>query len=634
MKWVTIISLVILLSFTESRILHKRDHHAGHHDDHDHDHDREELMVGSVYTLLGTTNFKYLAMVIFSQLLQLCPYEEQAERVKHVTEVGEVCSKGARRADCGHSVIIVAIDEICKTPENAEKYPFHAECCAKPEAEKYPCFVSHQKTEPGAVPAYQKPEPEQLCKDHDEHKDTYMMKYIYEAARRHPDVYPPAIISIGRNFDTITHECCKDVATAGQCFAEKMPAHKKEMKMVTVIQKHNCYVLKSFGERVLSAMKLVHTCQKYPAASFENIHEIVQSIAHLHKTCCGGDMMGCMIERLHLTKKTCEKKDLISPKLKECCDQDVIARSGCIIRMENDEKPADLSPHVREYIEGPDVCKHYADEKDLHLAKFSCDYAKRHPEFSLQLLLRISKGYQELLTKSCAEENPHDSLVKGEEELKKEIDTSAALLKTTCGAFEKLGLYFFQIELLRKYVAKLPYLKAESLLHITSGMAHIGEKCCKVPADKQMPCSEGSLSLVIGEMCEKLPADYPNEKVAHCCSHSYSEQRPCFTALGPDETYVPPKLSVDSFHFTDALCTSSSPEDLNHIKQMFFIQLMKLKPDTTEEQITKVSKEFLAMKEHCCKADNHAECFTIEGPKLIEKCEVLLGVTAEVKIHV
>lgn len=630
MKWVTIISLVILLSFAESRILHKRDHHEGHHDDHDHDHDHQELMVGNVFKLLGNTNFQYLGMVIFSQLLQLCPYEEQAERVKHVTALADLCSKGAKRADCAHSVITVAIDEICKAPENAEKYPFHAECCAKPEAERYPCFVSHQKTEPGAVPAYQRPEPEQLCKNHDEHKDTYMLNYIFEVSRRNPMVYPPAIIAIGRNFDSITHECCKDTATTGQCFAEKMPALKKELKIVSAIQKHNCYVLKEFGERVLSAMKLIHTCQKYPAASFQNIHEIVQSIAHLHKTCCGGDMMGCMIERMHLTTKTCAKKDQISSKLKECCEKDIIERSACIIKMDNDEKPADLSPHVREYIEDPAVCKHYADEKDLYLAKFSCDYAKRHPEFSLQLLLRISKGYQDLLTICCAGENSHDCLVKGEEELKKEIEASSTLLKTTCGALEQLGPYFFQNKMLVKYTKKMPQVSDESLLQLTSGMTHIGQKCCKVPEDKQMPCSEGSLSVVIGEMCQKLPANFPNDKVAHCCRDSYSMQRPCFTALGPDETYVPPKLSSDSFHFTDDLCTSSSPEDLNHKKQTFLIHLVKQKPDITDEQITKVIPEFLTMMEHCCKADNHAECFAVEGPKLIEKCEVLLGVKVQV----
>ncbi|KAJ1205990.1 hypothetical protein NDU88_001408 [Pleurodeles waltl] len=633
MKWVTIISFVILLSFAESRILHKRDHHEGHHDDHDHG-PETKLLVGNIFTLLGNTNFQYLGMVIFSQLLQLCPYEEHVERVKHVTELADLCSKGAKRADCGHTVLRVALDEVCKAPENAEKYPFHAECCAKPEAERYPCFVSHQLTEPGAVPAYTRPEPEQLCKHHDEHKDTFMLNYIYEVARRHPQVYAPAIITIARNFDAITHECCKDTATAGQCFTEKMPAHVKELKIVSAIQKHNCYVLKAFGERVLSAMKLIHTCQKYPAASFANVQEIVQSIAHLHKTCCSGDMMGCMIERLHLTTRTCEKKDRISKHLKDCCDKDVIERSACIVKMENDEKPADLSPQVREYLEGPDVCKHYADEKDLYLAKFSCDYAKRHPEFSLQLLLRVSKGYQDLLTKCCAEENSHDCLIKGEEALKKEIESSTTLLKTTCAAFEKLGPYSFQNELLVKYTRNIPQLTDESLLHITSGMTRIGQKCCKIPEEKQMPCSEGSLSLVIGEMCEKMPANFPNEKVTHCCSDTYGNQRPCFTALGPDEKYVPPKLSDDSFHFTDALCTASSEEDLNHKKQTFLIHLMKHKPDITEEQRTKVITDFLTMKEHCCKADNHAECFAVEGPKLIEKWAELLGVLPEVKIHV
>ncbi|XP_078532160.1 serum albumin-like [Lissotriton helveticus] len=631
MKWVTIFSLVILLNFAESRILHKRDH-DGHNEEHPTDLDLS-MLLGNVYTKLGE-NFRYVAMIIFAQNLQLCPFEEQAQRVKYVTELAEICAKGALRGECGQTVMTVAMDEMCRRPENAEKYPWHEDCCGKARADRYACFTAHQLTDPNAVPAYKIPEASEICKSHSEDSIAFKLNYVHEVARRHLKMYPPALTSIAHNFDDIAEECCKDLEAASQCFSEKMPAHVTNLRLVSAIHKHNCYILNKFGERALKATKLIQICQKIPAASFKNIHEIVLGITHQHKTCCSGDMMGCMIERLELTTKTCKKKDEISVKLKECCDKEILDQTTCIVHMENDEKPADLSPQVREYIEDPNVCKHFADEGDAHLAKFTCDYAKRHPEFSTQLLLRISKGYQDLLTKSCAGENSHDSLVKGEDELKKEIESSVKLMKKTCDAFENLGPCLFENKMLMKYTKKMPQVTVESLIKITTGMASVGQKCCKVPQEKQMSCSDGGLALVIEEMCEKLPANFSNEKVAHCCSDSYGHQRSCFTSLGPDETYVPPKLSVDSFHFTDVLCDSLSSEALIYKQQAFLINLVKQKLDITEEELTKVNSEFGAMREHCCKADNHAECFTVEGPKLIEKCLVLLGIQAAVHVQV
>ncbi|KAJ1205991.1 hypothetical protein NDU88_001408 [Pleurodeles waltl] len=615
-------------SFAESRILHKRDHN-GHNEEHPPDLDLSVLL-GNVYNEL-VDNFRYVAMILFSQNLQLCPYEEQVQRVKYVTELAEICSRGVLRGECGQSVMTVLVDEMCKKPENAEKYPWHEGCCGKARADRYACFLEHRLTDPDAIPAYKIPEASEICKSRSADKDAFLLNFVHEAARRHFRMYAPALIAIGHNFDDITEECCRDAATSSQCFSQKMPAHVTQLKFVSAVQKHNCYILDKFGERALKATKLIETCQTFPAASFKNVHNIVLGIAHQSKTCCGGDVMGCMIERLKLTTKMCEKKDEISSELKKCCDKDTIERSSCVAQMENDEIPADLSPHVREYIEDPQVCKHFADEKDVHLAKFTCDYAKRHPKFSIQLLLRISKGYEDLLTKCCAEEKSHDCLVKGDHELKKEIDSGKSLLKMTCDTFGQLGPCLFKDKMLVKYTKKMPQVRDESLLKITTGITTAGEKCCKLPAEKQMPCVDGGLALVIGEMCEKLPANFSNEKVVHCCSDSYGNQRPCFFALGPDEKYVPPKLSVDSFHFTDALCSSS--EDVAHKQQTFLIHLVKHKPHITEEQLKKVITEYEAMKEHCCKAANHAECFIIEGPKLIEKCEGLIGVQAAAHLH-
>lgn len=38
--------------------------------------------------------------------------------------------------------------------------------------------------------------------------------------------------------------------------------------------------------------------------------------------------------------------------------------------------------------------------------RFVYEYARRHPEFSTQLILRVAKGFESLLEKCCKSDNP------------------------------------------------------------------------------------------------------------------------------------------------------------------------------------------------------------------------------------
>nr|AAL56646.1 serum albumin precursor [Ambystoma maculatum] len=626
MKWATLISIVIVLSCTESRILNKRHHHEGHVDNPPH-------LIGDLIPMIGVDNSKGLVLAAVSQMLPLCPYEEHLQRVEDVMQIADLCAKGARHANCAKSPMTIILDELCKKPENAEKYPFHQECCKKEDPERHKCFVEHKMANHEELTKYVRPAPEQICKDHAENRGPLLARYIFMLAIGHPHMYIPAILGFAQRFDGIVSHCCKDVETAGQCFNDKMPEHKQEVEYVCALQKHNCYILQDFKERALTAYKAVQASQKFPLASFENVQIIVPDTVHLHQTCCGGDMMACMLERMKLTAKICEKKDELATHLKECCDKPLLERSACIIRLPNDQKPADLSPKVPHYIDDPEVCKLYTEGGDTFMGRFLYECARRHQDYSPEMLLRMGSGYEEFLKKCCAAEGHNECLAKTEESLKKEIESSVTLLKTNCGALDKLKSYLFQNLLIFKYVARMPALSEQSLLRITKSMTTIGEKCCHRPEDQQMTCSEGGLGIVFGQICMKQKTTPVNEKVAQCCSHSLSSQTPCFSALPVDETYVPPPLSVASFNFNDELCTTSEPEQQSK-KQVFLIRLMKQYPHMTDEQLKTCVVNFVPMVDQCCKADNHNECFALEGAKLIDACKAILAVHPAVEVSV
>uniref|UniRef100_A0A8C4XRC9 Albumin domain-containing protein n=1 Tax=Falco tinnunculus TaxID=100819 RepID=A0A8C4XRC9_FALTI len=427
-----------------------------------------------------------------------------------------------------------------------------------------------------------------------------------EVSRRHPFLYAPTILSVAIRYDEMMKNCCRSAEDPTHNLEELV----KPVKEDSLRQEHTCGILKKFGERTLKALKLAQISQKFPKADFVTVKKLVTDIANMHKDCCRGDMLDCMRDRiLHYV---CANQDILSSKIKKCCEKPLLQRSECIVNAENDDKPEDLSPHIREFIEDKGICERFAQEKDTHLARFLYEYSRRHPEFSAQMLLRIGKGYEDLLQECCKAGAPDNCCSRGVgEELKKHIYETESVMKTSCDIYKEKGDYYFQNELLMSFTKKMPQLTSAELIKFTKQMTTVGSKCCQLSQDKLLPCAEENLDLVLGEICRRHLTDPINPGVCHCCSSSYALRRPCMGKLEIDENYVPLSLTPDLFTFHEDLCTTEE-EKLQHKKQEMLINLIKYKPQITQEQLSSVTAAFTAMREQCCKEASHEACFVRE----------------------
>uniref|UniRef100_A0A452I9H3 Albumin domain-containing protein n=1 Tax=Gopherus agassizii TaxID=38772 RepID=A0A452I9H3_9SAUR len=564
MKWGTLISFIFLLSFTESKTLPRR-----YRD------------VGKNISCTLTISFHIIAMAIFAQNVQEMTYEEAAKMVKDVTDLAQKCVASKADPECLKPLTAIFLDEICHEQGLPEKYGLAA-CCAKADPERNECFLSHKNSTPGFISPFKRPDPEEACKQYQENRVAILGLYIYELARRHPFLYSPTILSNAGHYEEMMKGCCKaDNKTA--CFNEKASSVIKSVKESSLVEEQTCEILKKFGERVLKALKLVQVSQKFPKIDFVTATKLATDIAHMHTECCHSDMMDCIHERL--SNYVCSHKDTISTKLSDCCEKSEVERTECITELENDDKPADLSPTVREFIEDKDVCEHFAKEQDAFLAKFVYEYSRRHPEFSHLMLLRVGKGYEGLLRNCCKESNPPECYGKG--------------VGATVEAFP---------------LSWMPQLSSKELLHFTKKLAEVGTKCCHLSEDKIFPCAETNVSIHY--------ASSINPNVCKCCSDSYALRRPCITALGIDEKYVPIPLTPDLFTFHEDLCAT---EEAGLQKKKLLISLIKYKPTITDEQLKTIITSFLGMREKCCKAENSEACFGEEGPKLIAESQAQLA---------
>ncbi|NXX75497.1 FETA protein, partial [Urocolius indicus] len=580
--------------------------------------------IGQRFSQLQEKNFKAIAMIMFAQYVQGSTFAKAVKMAEGVTELAKTCAVAARdNPGCLKPLDSIFLDTICQEDD----LPEFTDCCAKNDPERNDCFLS-LKNSRGFISPFERPNAEAACRNYSQNPQLLTGYFLYEVSRRHPFLYAPTILSVALRYDDMMKNCCGSTAdpphALEECFRRQVPKVMKPIKEDGLRQEHTCGILKKFGEETLKTLKLAQISQKFPKADFVTVNKLVVDIANMHKDCCRGDMLDCMHQRVEILYYVCTNQDILSSKIKTCCEKPLLQRSECIVNAENDDKPADLSPHIREFIEDNEVCKHFAQEKDTHLARFLYEYSRRHPEFSAQMLLRIGKGYQDLLSECCRPGAPKDCCSRGEEELKKHVSETESVMKTSCDIYQEKGDYYFQNELLMSFTKKMPQLTSAELVKFTKQMTMIGSKCCQLSQDKLLPCAEENLDLVLGEICRRHLTDPINPGVCRCCSSSYASRRPCIGKLEIDENYVPLPLTPGLFTFHEDLCTTEE-EKLQQKKQEMLINLIKYKPQITQGQLSSVTVAFAAMREQCCKEENPEACFGKEGPELIKRSEKLLS---------
>ncbi|KFV20690.1 Alpha-fetoprotein, partial [Tauraco erythrolophus] len=562
--------------------------------------------IGQRFSQLQENNFKAIAVIMFAQYVPGGTFGRAVQMADDVTALAQSCAAAARdNPDCLKPLDRIFLDKICQE----ENLPGVTDCCAKKDPDRNDCFLSLKNSSRGFGSPFERPNAEAACKNHSQHQHSLTGHFIYEVSRRHPFLYAPTILSVALRYDEMTKNCCRSAEDPAQDLEECF--RRQPIKEDGLRQEHTCGILKKFGERTLKALKLVQISQRFPKADFVTVHKLVLDVAEMHKDCCRGDMLDCMRHREDLLHYVCTHQDILSSKIKKCCEKPLLQRSECIINAEHDDKPAGLSPHVREFIEDQGICERFAQEKDMHLARFLYEYSRRHPEFSAQMLLRIGKGYEDLLEECCQTGAPDSCCSRGEEELKKHIYETQSVMKTSCDIYKEKGDYYFQNELLMSFTKKMPQLTSADLIKFTKQMTAVGAKCCQLSQDKLLPCAEENLDLVLGEICRRHLTDPINAGVCHCCSSSYAFRRPCMGKLELDENYVPLPLTPGLFTFREDLCTTEE-EKLQHRKQEMLITLIKHRPRITQGQLSAVTAAFAAMRERCCRAARRDACFATE----------------------
>ncbi|XP_036057237.1 albumin [Onychomys torridus] len=608
MKWVTFFLLLFVSGSAFSRGVFRRDAHKSE--------------IAHRFNDLGEQHFKGLVLVTLAQHLQKCPYEEHVKLVNEITEFAKTCVADESAANCDKSIQTLFGDKLCSIPSLRENYGELADCCTKQEPERNECFVQHRDDNPN-LPPFVRPDAEAMCTSFQENAIAFMGHYLHEVGRRHPYFYGPELLYYAEKYNAIMTECCAEADKAA-CLTPKLDALKEKALSSSVQQRLKCSSIQKYGERAFKAWAVARMSQKFPNADFTEISKLATDLTKITQECCHGDLLECADDRAALAKYMCENQASISSKLQACCDKPLLQKSHCLAEVEHDDMPSEPSSLAADFVEDSEVCKNYAEAKDIFLGKFLYEYSRRHPDYSVALLLRIAKKYEATLEKCCAEADPAACYGKVLDEFTPLVDEPTNLVKANCELFEKVGEYGFQNALLVRYTQKAPQVSTPTLVETARNLGKVGSKCCVLPQKQRLPCVEDYLAAILNRVCvlhEKTPV---SDQVTKCCTGSVVERRPCFSALTVDETYVPKEFKAETFTFHADICTL--PEKEQQIKkQTALAELVKHKPKATEDQLKTVMGDFAAFLDKCCKADDKEACFSEEGPKLVAASQTALA---------
>ncbi|NWR41905.1 ALBU protein, partial [Regulus satrapa] len=598
MKWLTLISFIFLLSSARSRNLQRIARDADH-----------KSPIAHRFKDMSEETFKAVTMITFAQYLQRCSYEGLSKLVKDVVDLAQKCVANEDAPECSKPLPSIVLDEICQVDKLRDSYGDMADCCGKADPERNQCFLSFKVHQPDFIPPYQRPAADVICNEYKDHRVQLLGNFVYTVARRNPFLHAPAILGLASEYEKALQSCCPE-SDVGACLDAKVQqifVIKEKAKKIDVKQQHACRVLEKYGERTFQAQKLARMSQKYPKAPFAELVKMVHDVKDVYRECCSGDMVECMDDWTELITSLCAKQDVFSSKIKPCCELPVVERTKCIMKADFDDKPDNLPSLVEKYVQDKEVCKSYEPDHDAFLSEFVYEYSRRHPEFSTELIMRITKGYETLLNKCCKTDNPAECYGNAVEELSKHIKENEDVVKTNCDLFNAHGEAEFLKGILVRYTKKMPQVSTDTLLEIGKKMTAVGKECCNLPEEKRMSCSEHYLNIIIEDMCKRQESTPINDQVAQCCNELYSYKRPCFTAMGVDTKYVPPPFDPMMFNFDDKMC-SAPPEEREAGQLKLLVNLIKRKPQMTEEQLKTIAGGFTAMMDKCCKQSDIDSC--------------------------
>ncbi|XP_073898123.1 afamin isoform X2 [Castor canadensis] len=548
-----------------------------------------------------------LTIIAFAQYVQEATIDEMEMLVKDMKAYKDRCLANQTLPECSEIANNVLQEMICALEGVPQKHNF-SHCCSKVDFERRLCFLYNKKANVEFLPPFPTLDPEEKCQAYKNNRESFLNHYMYEVARRNPFVFAPALLIVAARFEEVAKICCEEEQKAN-CFRTKAAPITQYLKALSSYQKTVCGAYLKFGLKVLNSINIAVFSKKFPQIEFKELTSLLEDVSAMYDGCCEGDVVRCIRGQNQVMNHICSKQDSISSKIEGCCEKKIPEREDCIINSKKDDRPKDLSLREAKFTDSENVCQERDTDPDNFFAEFIYEYSRRHQDLSTPELLRIGRVYEDLLGDCCNRENPPDCYRHAEDKFNETTEKSLKMVQQECQLFQNLGKDGLKYHYFIKLTKIAPQLSTEELMSLGNEMVTALTTCCTL--SEEFACVDNLADLVLGELCGINENRTINPAVDHCCKANFAFRRPCFEALKADKMYVPPPVSQDSSTFHADWCQAQN-EELQKKKIRFLVNLVKLKPELTNEDLKTLFINFTVAVEKCCKEQEPEVCFNEE----------------------
>uniref|UniRef100_A0A3B3SYE9 Albumin domain-containing protein n=1 Tax=Paramormyrops kingsleyae TaxID=1676925 RepID=A0A3B3SYE9_9TELE len=426
--------------------------------------------------------------------------------------------------------------EVCVSHTLVEKNALK-HCCEMSRPNRTRCFVQHKSKIPSdPLPKIEMSDQDQ-CENFKKNESIFIGKFIFHLAKQFVMTQPQIIIMMAEKYQKLMKICC------GREYSQYCFAYMRRLFEL----RSNCIVQQKYGDSTIKDRKMAQYSQKIPQASYELMENMTDNTVAITAVCCEGDMISCLRQRVRYFMYVVSQNGPQS----ECCEQSTKDRGSCMRETSAGEKPEGLSKYYDVKAHLQETCQSFEKHPEKTMRKIIFEISRRHPETSVEAILRYVTKIKESLFQCCSHENLEDCYI-----FSPGSDSEWSLYLGMC--HEKSASW-------SRMLPQATFLQMDAISEV---LYDIMKHCCSIDrAFGILPCATTKVTAFLDNMCQDMPPENRNPQVIKCCNESHSEWRFCIGDLEADENFQSPPFTEANFRFNASVCDKRADERLQSQKR-------------------------------------------------------------------
>ncbi|XP_040822942.1 afamin isoform X1 [Ochotona curzoniae] len=364
--------------------------------------------VCGAFMKFGPQVLNSINIAILSQKFPKIGFKELTFLLEDVSSKYDGCCKG----DVTHCIrgMDKVVSHICSKQDSISSKI--KECCEKKIQERGECILNSNKDDkPKDLSSREAKftDNENLCEERNTDPDTFFAEFLYEYARRHPDLSILELLRVAEVYKDVIENCCntEHPRTCYHSVEDKFnETTEKSLKMV----QQECKRFQNLGKDGLTSYYLIKLTKTAPQLPTEELISLGKEMVVALTTCCTlSEEFACVDNLMDLVLgDLCgvNQNRTINPAVDHCCQTSFAFRRPCLEGLEAD--PMYVPPLIAQDVFAfrADWCQAQDEELQRKQDRFLVNLVKLKPELANQEVQSLFTNFTDTVESCCKAKAP------------------------------------------------------------------------------------------------------------------------------------------------------------------------------------------------------------------------------------